>query len=288
MTVRVLVVGIGSGDPAHLTGEAVAALNAVDVFLVADKRAATRDLVTLRAELCAAVITHDRYSFVEVSDPERGPDAARDSAAYAEAVRDWHAERARRYADTITREVGDSGTVGLLVWGDPSLYDSTLRVVDTVAELLRSGFRSASDGNPPGGVGGRPPSGQGESGVDLEVLVVPGISSVSLLAARHRIALNRVGRPVHITTGRRLVAEYDPALGDVVVMLDGDLACAGLVDQHPGLEIFWGAQLGLADEALVRGPLAEVLPEIRARRDAIRATRGWVMDTYLLRPGTGS
>ena len=59
MTVRVLVVGIGSGDPAHLTGEAVAALNAVDVFLVADKREATRDLVTLRAELCAAVITHD-------------------------------------------------------------------------------------------------------------------------------------------------------------------------------------------------------------------------------------
>ena len=40
MTVRVLVVGIGSGDPAHLTGEAVAALNAVDVFLVADKGAA--------------------------------------------------------------------------------------------------------------------------------------------------------------------------------------------------------------------------------------------------------
>ncbi|HEY0239884.1 MAG TPA: precorrin 6A synthase [Friedmanniella sp.] len=317
MSVRVLVVGIGSGDPAHLTGEAVAALNAVDVFLVADKRAATRDLVTLRAELCAAVITHDRYRFVEVADPERGPDASRDSGAYADAVRDWHAERARRYADTITAEVGASGTVGLLVWGDPSLYDSTLRVVDTVAELLRpggrsagdgnpsgfgsasdgnpSGFRSASDGNPSGGVGGCPPSGQGVGGcppsgqgVDVEVTVVPGISSVSLLAARHRIALNRVGQPVHITTGRRLLAEYDPALGDVVVMLDGDLACAGLIERHPDLEIFWGAQLGLADEALVHGRLAAVLPEIRTRRDAVRAARGWVMDTYLLRPGTGS
>ena len=285
MTVRVLVVGIGSGDPAHLTGEAVAALNAVDVFLVADKRAATRDLVTLRAELCAAVITNDRYRFVEVPDPERGPDAARDSGAYAEAVRDWHAERARRHADAITREVGDSGVVGMLVWGDPSLYDSTLRVVGTVADLLRSGFRSASDGNPSGGVGGRPPSGQGAAAVDLEVTVVPGISSVSLLAARHAIALNRVGQPVHITTGRRLLAEYDEALGDVVVMLDGDLACAGLVDAHPDLEIFWGAQLGLADEALVRGRLADVLPEIRARRDAVRGARGWVMDTYLLRPG---
>ena len=262
MTVRVLVVGIGSGDPAHLTSEAVAALNAVDVFLVADKRAATRDLVTLRAELCAAVITHDRYRFVEVADPERGPDAARDATAYAGAVRDWHAERAHRYAEAITREVGVTGTVGLLVWGDPSLYDSTLRVVDTVAEEL------------------------GSRGVALEVTVVPGISSVSLLAARHRIALNRVGRPVHITTGRRLVAEYDDALGDVVVMLDGDLACAGLVETHPDLEIFWGAQLGLPDEALVRGRLSDVLPELRARRDAVRAARGWVMDTYLLRPAS--
>lgn len=261
MTVRVLVVGIGSGDPAHLTGEAVAALNAVDAFLVADKREATRDLVTLRAELCAAVITRDDYRFVQVPDPDRGPDAERGSAAYAAAVRDWHAERARRYADVITREVGSDGTVGFLVWGDPSLYDSTLRVVETIGHEL------------------------GRAGTDVDVRVVPGISSVSLLAARHAIALNRVGRPVHITTGRRLVEEYDPALGDVVVMLDGDLACADLVERHPDLEVFWGAQLGLPDEALVAGRLADVLPELRRRRDAVRAARGWVMDTYLLRPG---
>lgn len=260
MTVRVLVVGIGSGDPAHLTGEAVAALNAVDVFLVADKREATRDLVTLRAELCAAVITHDRYRFVEVPDPDRGADAQRGSAAYAAAVRDWHAERARRQAETITREVGTEGAVGFLVWGDPSLYDSTLRVVDTVGRQLQ------------------------DAGTEVTVTVVPGISSVSLLAARHRIALNRVGQAVHITTGRRLVEEYDPALGDVVVMLDGDLACAGLVERFPDLHVWWGAQLGLPDEALVAGRLADVLPQLRQRRDAVRAARGWVMDTYLLRP----
>ena len=103
--------------------------------------------------------------------------------------------------------------------------------------------------------------------------MVPGISSVQLLAARHRIVLNRVGQPVHLTTGRRLVEEF-PALGDVVVMLDGDLACAGLVDNHPDLTIYWGAQLGLPDEALVAGPLAEVLPEIRTVRAAIRDAAG--------------
>jgi len=67
-------------------------------------------------------------------------------------------------------------------------------------------------------------------------------------------------------------------------MLDGELACAGLIRDHPDLEIYWGAQLGLRDEVLVRGRLAAVIEEIRTRRQAVRAARGWVMDTYLLRP----
>jgi precorrin-6A synthase len=248
---RVLVIGIGSGQPEHLTGEAVAALNSVDVFLVADKGSTKHDLVALRTSLCAAVIEHDRYQVVEVPDPER--EAVQ---GYEAGVRDWHAARAAAYAEVIRTALPDGGTIGFLAWGDPALYDSTIRIVESVADL----------------------------GVDLELTVVPGISSVQLLAARHRIVLNRVGRPVHLTTGRRLVEEYSPALGDVVVMLDGDLACAVLVDRHPDLTIYWGAQLGLPDEALVTGPLAEVLELIRTTRRAIRERRGWVMDTYLLRP----
>jgi precorrin-6A synthase len=256
MSVRVLVVGIGSGVPGHLTGDAVAALEQVDVFLVADKGAAKHDLVALRSELCRTVISHDRYRFVEVSDPERGPDRERGTEAYRAGVLAWHQARARRYAEVIAAQVGSDGTVGFLVWGDPAFYDSTIRIVDSLTAY----------------------------GVDLELTVVPGISSVQLLAARHRMVLNRVGQPVHVTTGRRLLAEYDPSLGDVVVMLDGDLTCAGLLSAHPDLEIFWGAQLGLPDEALAAGPLAEVLPGIQATRADLRAARGWVMDTYLLRP----
>ena len=250
-SIRVLVIGIGSGQPEHLTGEAAAALNAVDVFLVADKGTAKHDLVALRTALCETVIEHDHYRVVEVPDPER-----ESGGGYEAGVREWHAARAAAYAEVIRTEVPDGGTVGFLAWGDPALYDSTIRIVESVAAL----------------------------GVDLELTVVPGISSVQLLAARHRIVLNRVGQPVHLTTGRRLAEEYSPALGDVVVLLDGDLACAGLVAEHPDLTIYWGAQLGLPDEALVAGPLAEVLPEIRTVRAAIREQRGWVMDSYLLRP----
>ena len=256
MTIQALVIGIGSGNPDHLTREAIAALNGVDVFLVADKGAAKHDLVKLREDLCRDLITHERYRFVEVPDPERGPDLERNAAEYRTGVTAWHDARAQRYAEIMTTAVGNKGTIGFLVWGDPALYDSTLRIVESIRAC----------------------------GVDLELTVIPGISSVQLLAARHKIILNRIGQPIHITTGRRLLEEYSPALGDFVVMLDGDLACRGLVEQFGDLVIYWGAQLGLPDEALISGRLLEVIEEIQAKRAAVRAARGWVMDTYLLRP----
>jgi precorrin-6A synthase len=256
VTLQALVIGIGSGDPDHVTREAVAALNRVDVFLVADKGAAKQDLVELREDLCRALITHDHYRFVEVPDPERGPDRDRDATEYQAGVAVWHEARARRYAEIIAAEVSDGGTIGFLVWGDPAFYDSTIRIAESIREL----------------------------GVDLEISVIPGISSIQLLAARHKIVLNRVGQPIHVTTGRRLLDEYSPTLGDVVVMLDGDLVCGGLTERFGDLTIYWGAQLGLPDEALISGRLSEVIDEIRAKRAAVRQSRGWVMDSYLLRP----
>lgn len=256
MTREVMIIGIGSGSPDHLTREAVRALNRVEVFLVAAKTGA-RDLVELRTQLCRAVIEQDTYRIVEVPDPERDAGADRTPQQYRAGVRAWHDARAQAYADVIRAETHPEGVVGFLVWGDPAFYDSTIRIVESVAA----------------------------TGLDLAVTVVPGISSIQLLAAAHRIVLNRIGQPVHLTTGRRLLGEYAPALGDVVVMLDADLSCAGLLDEHPDLQIFWGAQLGLPDETLVAGALAEVVDKIRRRRSALRLARGWVMDTYLLRPG---
>jgi precorrin-6A synthase len=256
VTIQALVIGIGSGNPDHLTREAIAALNRVDVFLVVDKGAAKRDLVKLREDLCHDLIPHDHYRFVEVPDPERGPDRERNPAEYQAGVTSWHDARAQRYAEIIAAEVGDEGTVGFLVWGDPAFYDSTIRIIDSIKN----------------------------GGVDLELTVIPGVSSIQLLAARHKIILNRIGQSIHVTTGRRLLDEYSPNLGDVVVMLDGELACGGLVERFGELTIYWGAQLGLPDEALISGQLRDVIDDIRATRAALRAARGWVMDTYLLRP----
>ena len=111
--------------------------------------------------------------------------------------------------------------------------------------------------------------------------MVPGVSSVSLLAARHRIALHRVGEPVTITTGRRLSDAVTAGADNLVVVLDGALACGGLGGSE--WDLWWGANLGTPDEEVVAGRLGDVLVDVRAARERARAARGWVMDVYLLR-----
>jgi precorrin-6A synthase len=118
-------------------------------------------------------------------------------------------------------------------------------------------------------------------GLALDYEVIPGISSVQVLAARHRIALNQIGEPVLLTTGRRLAEGFPDDAGSVVVMLDGTQTYGRLTDSD--LEIFWGAYLGTPDEILISGKLAAVKDEIDAVRKAARERHGWIMDIYLLR-----
>jgi precorrin-6A synthase len=247
---KILVIGIGPGDPEQLTLQAVKALNQVDVFFVLDKGAVKADMLELRKHICERFIDTKAYRIVELQDPVRDEGIA----SYTERVAAWHEERARLIAQHFQRELDEHSCGGLLVWGDPALYDSTLRILERV-----------------------------QREVAFECEVIPGISSVQLLAARHRIALHAVGAPVYITTGRRLAEQGAlPADGDLVVMLDGECAFQTLKDQ-PGLEIFWGAYLGTERELLISGPLHERCAEIEAVRARARAEHGWIMDTYLIR-----
>ena len=246
----VLVIGIGAGDPDHLTVQAIKAMNRVDVFFVVDKGDAAGELTRLRHELCERFVERPGYRIVAVPDPPRD----RASASYRPAVEDWRQRRAELWARTLDQELNQDGCGAFLVWGDPSLYDST---IDVLQRILAEGT------------------------LEFDHQVVPGISSVQALAASHRIALNRVGGPVHITTGRRLAAGFPDEGDDVVVMLDAACSFEGLADQD--LHIYWGAYLGTDDELLVSGKLADVAAEIRATREAARERKGWIMDTYLLR-----
>ena len=248
-----LVIGIGAGDPEYVTVQAMNALNRVDAFFVIDKGEAKDDLIELRKEICERYITNHRYRWVEVRDPERD----RSASAYRSAVEDWRRRRADLFEAAIHDELAEDGCGGFLVWGDPSLYDSTLAIVDDLVARQT---------------------------IDLEVEVIPGISSVQALAAKHRISLNRVGRPIEITTGRLLAEGLAVVSDDVVVMLDANCSFRQLPDEvRDELEIYWGAYIGTEDEILIAGDLAAVGDEIAGRRSKARAAKGWVMDTYLLR-----
>jgi precorrin-6A synthase len=247
---RVLIIGVGAGDPDYITVQAIKALNQVDVFFVIDKGAAKDDLVGLRREICERHITDRAYRFVEARDPERD----RTAEAYTSAVQAWHEQRAAIFETMIADELADDGCGAFLVWGDPSLYDGTIRIVEQLIDRGR---------------------------VDFEYEVIPGISSLHSLTARHRIPLNRIGEPIHITTGRRLAEGMPAGLDNVVVMLDGD--CAFRNVHEDDVEIYWGAYLGTKDELLISGPVKKVAAEIERVRAEARERKGWIMDTYLLR-----
>jgi precorrin-6A synthase len=119
-------------------------------------------------------------------------------------------------------------------------------------------------------------------GVPVEFDVLPGISAPQLLAARHRIVLHEVGRPVHVTTGRRLQEAVAAGQDNIVAMLNPPphrLDLAGLDDWA----VWWGANLGDIGERLVAGRLGDVVGQIADARAQARTEAGWVMDVFLLR-----
>lgn len=247
---RLLLIGIGAGDPDHVTVQAVAALNAFDVLFVVKKDGGD-ELLALRRDVVDRHRNAGAHRTVELTDPPR---PWRDAPDYAAAVHRWREQRVALWEEAIAADLADDETGAFLVWGDPSLYESTLAVV---AEIARRGR------------------------VALDYEVIPGISSLHALTARHRIPLNRVGRAVQITPARLLRDGLPDGVDDVVVMLDADAAFALL--PSAGIEIFWGAYLGTADELLISGPLADVAGEIARARAEAKARKGWIFDIYLLR-----
>lgn len=245
--ITISLIGIGSGNPEHLTLAAVRALNAADLVLIPRKGDEKSDLAELRRSICATMLASEATRVVEFDLPTR--DATRDD--YAAAVDDWHDRIARTWAGQIGTHLGTSGRVAFLIWGDPSLFDSSLRIAARLDPATR-------------------------------IEVVPGISALQALCAAHAIPLNEIGEPVLVTTGRRLREHgWPPEADTVAVMLDGDTAFSTL--DPAGLSIWWGAYVGMDHEVLIAGSLAEVAPRIIASRKEARARHGWIMDSYILK-----
>jgi precorrin-6A synthase len=239
---RLHLIGIGTGNPDHLTRQAVKALNACDLVMI-PRKGGKADLAELRLAICHEVLTNPATKVVEFDLPVR--DAA--NPDYEAGVNDWHDAIAGVWRATMAAHPAE--TVALLVWGDPSLYDSTLRIAARLA--------------------------------DVTVSVVPGITSIQALTAAHAMTLNEIGEAVTITTGRQLAQGWPAGADTLVIMLDGKCLFQSL--DPAGISIWWGAYVGMAEEIILSGPLAEVGPQIVGLRAKARAAHGWIMDIYILR-----
>jgi len=240
------LIGIGTGNPEHLTLQAIRAINAQDLILIPQKGEGKADLAELRRAICDEVLTNEATRIVEFDLPVR--DEA--TADYRQRVDDWHDAIALAWRGAMAACPGTE-KVALLVWGDPSLYDSTLRIATRL--------------NP---------------APTLEV--IPGITSMQALTAAHAIPINDIGAPFVVTTGRRLRDEGWPVGVDTaVVMLDG--TCAFQALPPDGIHIWWGGYVGMREQIVCEGPLAEVSDKIIQLRVEARADHGWIMDIYILR-----
>lgn len=253
---KILVIGIGVGDPDQLTVQAVRALNRVDVFFVLDKGPAKAKLKALREEICRRHIKGRPYRVIEAPSPPRETAPV----DYRACVDELNAAKQAVFEELIDGGMTDGETGAFLVWGDPMLYDSTIRNLDALKD----------------------------GGVAFDVEVIPGITAIQALAAAHRIPLNRIAEAVTITTGRKLAGGFPEGVDSVVVLLDGEDTYRRFADPqiHGDMEIYWGAYLGTADEILIAGKVAEVAEEIHRRRADARRANGWIMDTYLMRRAT--
>ena len=246
----VLVIGIGVGNPDHLTLQAIDALRRADVIFIPNKGRGKDDLARVRRDLCER-FARASCRVVEFEVPRR--EAAGDYCAYVDA---WHEQLSDLHARLLRTELGENECGAFLVWGDPSLYDSTLRILERI----------------------------NAAGLAFDCEVVPGISSVQALAAAYKLPLNAIGNSVLITTGRRLATGVPDGVDAVVVMLDDGHALSTIKGDF---EVYWGAYLGTPQEILISGKISDVMETIaRARSDA-RKANGWIMDTYLLRRSVG-
>ena len=250
---KVMIIGIGAGNPDFLTIQAIDAMNRVDVFFIPDKGAEKAELSRVRRLIIDRYVRDRPFRTAEYRVPAR----RQDGKSYEDTVATWHAEICETYSRLMLEKLGESEVGAFLVWGDPTLYDSTLRIL----EHLRA-----------------------KGGFELDYEVIPGISSLQALAARHKVSINAIGRAVLITNGRELAEGFPDTVDSVVVLLNADKALRAADGE---LDAYWGAYVGTPDEILVSGKLKDIVDEIERIRSAAREEHGWIMDCVLLKKPRG-
>ena len=250
MTIELFLVGVGTGNPAHITLQAIEQLKSADIIIIPRKENSKSDLADLRYHICNKVLGKECPQLFEFDLPTRN-----NKQIYLKAVEEWHETIAKTWIACIEKAQQvlkkPVKSVGLLIWGDPSLYDSSLRIAKRLKPTPK-------------------------------ITIIPGITSVQALTAAHKITINQIGKPFMITTGRQLSNFGLPDdIDTAIIMLDGNCSFTTLKQEQ--YYIWWGAYLGMEHELLIEGKLDKMSNTIVEEREKAREMYGWIMDCYMLR-----
>ena len=127
LMVELFLVGIGTGNPEHITSQARKALEQAGIILVPNKGSEKSELVDVRIKICKEIIGDKKTKIVQFDLPKRDL-----SYPYQEGVEKWHDNVARVWSSTIRENCSEGTKVAFLIWGDPSLYDSSLRIAERI------------------------------------------------------------------------------------------------------------------------------------------------------------
>ena len=160
---KIYLIGIGPGNPDYLTAQAINTMKKVDVFFLLEKgeQKGYEDPVKTRKEILERYLDGRAYRVVTAKIPVR----KKSGKSYQEGVKTWRGQKAEVISELIEDKMKGSEIGAFLIWGDPSLYDGHLEILQ---HILKKGA------------------------VNFEYEVIPGITSIQILAARHKIPLKGV------------------------------------------------------------------------------------------------
>jgi len=253
---KIYLIGIGTGNPDYLTVQAINTMRKIDVFFLLEKEGeGCKDFLKMRKKVLERYLESGKYRIVVAKIPKR----KKGGKSYDAEVKAWRQKKAEIITELIKDKIKDGESGALLIWGDPSLYDGHLEILQYILKKGAANF---------------------------EYEVIPGITSIQVLAAKHKIPLNRIGETIMIATGRRL-KEYSPSeIKNTVVLLDSYSTFRHFKDTD--IDIYWGGYLGTEDEILLSGKLRDIIEDLKKTRSEAKREKGWLMDTYILRRPEGS
>jgi precorrin-6A synthase len=244
---KVLIVGIGAGNPDFVTVQAINVRGHVTLFFIPDQGGdkgpdkMMKDPARLRAEIVELYVRNRPFRTTTYREPHKDGGGALAGDL--------------RHAGLSFEELDASECGAFLVWSGFSL-------IETLARILQR-LRSSGD-------------------FELDYEVIPGSSDIQVLTTAHKVALCNVGRSIPTATGRSLAGGF-PNNADTIVFMQPAVLAPDTVGGHN--DVHWTLYAGMPDDMLVSGRLLEIVGGLEQVRKEALDGKGWIVEAMLTQKG---